>query len=457
MITSGAGSRGIRLPSLNSGYVMFCSPPETSGDAQEFASRKRPASGPAGNLVRTGETALYGGAVPGDLLDLILIALAAAFAVAGYRQGFIVGVLSFVGFLGGAAIGAVFSPAIARTLVDGAASQALVAIIVVFLAAMVGQLVASLAGAAVRSRVTWRPATFVDAIGGAVVSVISVLLIAWLIGSAVVNAPFPAVAGQVGNSAVLRGVDRFMPPGAHVMFSDFRRLLASGPYTQVFGALGAENAPTVGPPDPGVVNSAGLRRARPSVVKIVGMAPSCSRNLEGSGFVFAPQHVLTNAHVVAGVQGRPTVILRRHHYPAKVVLYDPERDVAVLYVPGLRAPSLSFAGQAGQGANAIVAGYPMNRRFTAVPARIDNEQSANSPDIYQTHTVTRDIYQVRAVVRPGNSGGPLLAPNGSVYGMVFAAVDTPDTGYALTAGEVAADVNQGRTATGAVSTQACDT
>jgi S1-C subfamily serine protease len=322
---------------------------------------------------------------------------------------------------------------------------------------MVGQLVASLAGAAVRSRVTWRPVAFVDAIGGAVVSVISVLLIAWLIGSAVVNAPFPAVAGQVSNSAVLRGVDRFMPPGAHVMFSDFRRLLASGPYTQVFGALGAEGSPTVPPPDPGVVNSAGLKKARPSVVKIVGMAPSCSRSLEGSGFVFAPQHVLTNAHVVAGVRNGPAVILRGHHYRATVVLYDPERDVAVLYVPRLGAPPLPFTGQASQGANAIVAGYPMNRRFTAVPARIDNEQSANSPDIYQNHTVTRDIYQVRAVVRPGNSGGPLLAPSGSVYGMVFAAaVDASDTGYALTAGEVASDVSQGRTATSAVSTQACD-
>ena len=246
--------------------------------------------------------ALYGGAVPGDLLDLILIALAAAFAVAGYRQGFIVGVLSFVGFIGGAAVGAVFSPSIARSLVSGSARQALVAIVVVFLCAMAGQLVASLAGAAVRSRVTWRPATFVDAVGGAVVSVLSVLLIAWLIGSAVANAPFPTVAGQVGGSAVLRGVDRFMPPSAHVMFSNFRRLLANGPYTQVFGALGAGASPTVSPPDPGGVHAAGLKRARPSVVKIVGTAPSCSRNLEGSGFVFAPQRVLTNAHVVAGVE-----------------------------------------------------------------------------------------------------------------------------------------------------------
>jgi S1-C subfamily serine protease len=410
-----------------------------------------------GNLVRTGEKALYGGAVPGDLLDLILIALAAAFAVAGYRQGFIIGVLSFVGFLGGAAVGAVFSPAIARALVSGPARQALVAIVVVFIAAMIGQLVASLAGAAVRSRVTWRPVAFVDAVGGAVVSVISVLLIAWLIGSAVANAPFPAVAGQVSGSVVLRGVDRIMPAPAHIMFSDFRRLLASGPYTQVFGALGAEGALTVQPPDQAVVHSAGLARARPSVVKIVGTAPSCSRTLEGSGFVFAPQHVLTNAHVVAGVQGGVTVTGLRRSFHGTVVLYDPERDVAVLYVPGLRAHPLAFASPPSRGDSAIVAGYPLNEQFTAVPARIGGEQSANSPDIYQAHTVTRDIYAIRAVVRPGNSGGPLLAPSGAVDGMVFAAaVDLNDTGYALTGGEVASDVSAGRAATAQVSTQGCD-
>jgi S1-C subfamily serine protease len=413
-----------------------------------------------GNLVRTGEKALYGGAVPGDLLDLILIALAAAFAVAGYRQGFIIGVLSFVGFLGGAAVGAVFSPAIARALVSGPAKQALVAIVVVFIAAMIGQLLASLAGAAVRSRVTWRPVAFVDAVGGAVVSVISVLLIAWLIGSAVANAPFPAVAGQVSGSVVLRGVDRIMPPTAHLMFSDFRRLLASGPYTQVFGALGAEGALTVPPPDPAVVHAPGVARARPSVVKIVGTAPGCSRTLEGSGFVFAPQRVLTNAHVVAGVRGpvQVTATGRRHPFDGTVVLYDPERDVAVLYVPGLRARALAFASPPpSRGASAIVAGYPLNQRFTAVPARIGSEQSANSPDIYQARTVTRDIYAIRAVVRPGNSGGPLLTPGGAVDGMVFAAaVDLNDTGYALTGTEVASDVRAGRTGTAAVSTQGCD-
>ncbi len=394
----------------------------------------------------------------GDVLDLILIALAAAFAVAGYRQGFIVGILSFAGFLGGAAIGATFAPALARSVVQGTSQQALVAIVTVFVAAMIGQLLASAVGAAVRSRVNWRPATLIDSVAGAAVSVLSVLLIAWLIGSAVVNAPFAIVTNQVNHSAVLRTVDGVMPPAARTMFSDFRSLLASGPYVHVFGALGAEPALTVAPPDPAVLNSAGLTRARDSIVKVIGIAPSCSRRIEGSGFVISPQHVLTNAHVVAGVTSQQTVITRRgRHLNATVVLFDPERDLAVLYVPDLRAGPLSFAGPAGMGANAIVAGYPLDHDFTVVPARVGADQLAQAPDIYQSREVTRQIYSIRADVRAGNSGGPLLDPNGTVYGVVFAAaVGVKDTGYALTAAEVRRDAGRGATATTATSTRTCD-
>jgi S1-C subfamily serine protease len=398
------------------------------------------------------------GHVPGDLLDLILIVLVVAFAVAGYRQGFIIGVLSFAGFIGGGAIGAVFGPRIARSLVSGLAQQALVAIIVVFVAAMIGQLLASGVGVAVRARLTWRPATVIDAIGGAAVSVISVLLIAWLIASAVAYAPFPLISRQVNGSAVLRGVDRLMPPAATLMFSDFRALLARGPYTQVFGALGAEGALSVGPPDNSVLSSRGLARAGRSVVKVQGTAPSCSRRIEGSGFVFARDHVMTNAHVVAGVTQGPEVSAPGgRERPAQVVLYDPQRDIAVLYVPGLAAAPLHFARQASAGHNAIVVGYPLDSSITKVAARIGGSEAARSPDIYQTTQVTREIYSVRAVVKPGNSGGPLLAPDGRVYGVVFAAaVSVPDTGYALTASEVAPDARVGRTATAGVSTEGCD-
>ena len=394
----------------------------------------------------------------GDLLDLILVVLVVAFAVAGYRQGFIIGVLSFAGFIGGGAIGALIGPSIARALVDGLAQQALVAIIVVFVVAMVGQLLASGLGVAMRSRLTWRPATVVDSIGGAVVSVISVLLIAWLIATAVAYAPFPLISRQVNNSAVLRGVDRIMPQSVSLMFGDFRSLLARGPYTQVFGALGAEGALRVAAPDPAVLQSAGLTSARPSIVKIEGTAPSCARRIEGSGFVVARHRVLTNAHVVAGVKPSPEVITthgRTLH--ARVVLYDPLRDVAVLYVPGLHARPLSFTGPAQSGENAIVAGYPLNRSFTANAARIGGTEAARSPDIYQNTQVTREIYSIKAQVRPGNSGGPLLAPDGQVYGVVFAAaVSVKDTGYALTANEVKADVQAAKNKVAPVSTQGCD-
>jgi S1-C subfamily serine protease len=194
------------------------------------------------------------------------------------------------------------------------------------------------------------------------------------------------------------------------------------------------------------------------VVKVQGTAPSCDRSIEGSGFVYAPQHVLTNAHVVAGVQDGPAVTtVNGTTYRARVVLYDPQVDVAVLYVPGLNLAPLSFDDQAQAGAEAVVAGYPLDHSFTQVPARIGGTQNAVGPDIYQTGTVQRQIFEIRAAVEPGNSGGPLLSPSGTVYGVVFAAaVNTQDTGFALTASEVGADARAGADQTIQTSTQGCD-
>jgi S1-C subfamily serine protease len=139
------------------------------------------------------------------------------------------------------------------------------------------------------------------------------------------------------------------------------------------------------------------------------------------------------------------------------VLYDPERDVAVLSVPGLGGTPLQFADPISRGQSAIVVGYPEDGPFLAVAARVRSVQNARGPDIYQNRQVTRQIYSLFAVVRPGNSGGPLLTPSGRVAGVVFAAaVDNARTGYALTAHEVAPDAAAGASATQAVSTQGCD-
>jgi S1-C subfamily serine protease len=398
--------------------------------------------------------------VPGDLLDVILIALIAAFAVAGYRQGFIIGVLSLAGFVVGVTLGAVIAPSVSHALAKSLSWQAFLAILVVFGMAVLGMLVASGIGVAVRSRLTGRPATVIDSLGGAAVNVIAVLVVAWLIASFVVNSPsFPAISRQVNDSAVLRTVDRVMPRDTLYLpvFPQLRSLLANGLYTQVFSAFGAESGANVAAPDPAVLTSQSLSRVEPSVVKIVGVATSCSLRIEGSGFVISPQHVLTNAHVVAGVTNGPVVYATDGNaYHGRVVLYDPQRDLAVIDVPGLTAPPLQFAPPATDGTSAIVAGYPLDHPLTVSAARIGRSETAYGPNIYQTSVVHRQIYPIRAQVLPGNSGGPLLSVGGQVYGVVFAAsTSTADTGYALTAAEVASDAAAGDTATTAVSTEGC--
>jgi S1-C subfamily serine protease len=399
--------------------------------------------------------------VPGDLLDLILLAVIAAFAVAGYRQGFIIGVLSLVGFLGGVAAGAYIAPGISRALAKSTTWQAFLAILVVFVLAVVGMMIASGIGVALRSRLIGRPATVVDSLGGATVNVLAVVIVAWLIGSFVVNSPaFPAVARQVNDSAVLRTVDRVMPRSVLYLpfFPQLRSLLSNGLYSQVFGAFGAEAGVGLPIPSASVVSSPALSRAGQSIVKVTGQANSCSQVIEGSGFVISRQHVLTNAHVVAGVDADLTVTANGVEYhDAQVVLYDPDRDLAVLYVRDLTAPPLSFGGPAAYDTSADVAGYPLNSQsLTVVGARIGRSFTATGPNIYQSGSVNRQMYAVRALIEPGNSGGPLLSSDGEVYGVVFAASTYyQDTGYALTAAEVASDVTAGSRAHGVVSTQGC--
>jgi len=394
------------------------------------------------------------------VLDLILLVVVAAFAVSGYRQGFIVGILSFFGFVGGALLGAEFGPSISRALVGGQTQQDVIAVVLLVSFAVIGQFVASSIGAAMRSTVTWRSATVLDSVGGSVVSAVSVLLIAWVVGSVLIESPFPVVDTQVNNSLVLQTLDKFMPSPAKTMFSDFRRLLASNStYAEVFSGIGAERILAIPAPDPNVVSAPGIRDAAGSVVRVQGIAPSCQRSIEGSGFVISPDHVLTNAHVVAGVTTRQTVTtVNQPNLSATVVYYDPQVDVAILYVPGLHATPLHFAGPANPGDNAVVAGYPLDATsLHLVPARIGGTQNAQGPNIYETSTVTRQIYEIRAVVRSGNSGGPLLSPQGTVDGVVFAAaVGESDTGFALTAAEVSADASAGEQLTSAVSTGACD-
>jgi S1-C subfamily serine protease len=179
--------------------------------------------------------------------------------------------------------------------------------------------------------------------------------------------------------------------------------------------------------------------------------------LEGSGFVFAPQHVMTNAHVVAGVTS-PTVSVggTGPKLQGRVVLFDYQRDIAVIYVPQLTTPALNFDITGVRRDDAVAAGFPLDGPLKLVSARIREEINARGPDIYDTGSVDRDVFSIYSVIEPGNSGGPLLSVNGGVYGVVFAkSVESSQTGYVLTAKEVEADASNARDATGSVSTRSC--
>jgi len=393
----------------------------------------------------------------GDLLDVILLLASLLFAVSGYRQGFVVGVLSFVGFLGGGVLGAKVAPEIARSSPLQSFPEAVVGLGVVFLAASIGQVLATVFGAAVRNRLTFKPARQADSIAGAAVSVVSLLLVSWLVGLAVASSPFPKINSQVRRSYVLGTVDGLVPDNGKSFFASFRRLINARGFPDVIGPFASSRAPVVPAPDPRLVASPVVQRARQQVLKITGEAPSCGRRIEGSGFVYATNRIMTNAHVVAGVRNPKVEVGGGRRLDARVVLYDSNRDVAVLAVDGLGRTPLRFGRQAKPGADAIVVGYPQDGPFTPVAARVAAIQKARGPDIYQSRTVTREIYALRARVLPGNSGGPLLAPDGAVYGVIFAAAaDDPKTGYALTAAEVASDAARGETATAQVSTRGCD-
>ncbi|TXS66626.1 serine protease [Streptomyces sp. me109] len=396
-----------------------------------------------------------------NVLDILLLVAAVWFAIVGYRQGFVVGILSVIGFLGGGLVAVYLLPVAWAALTDDATvstTAAVVAVVVVIVCASVGQALTTHLGNKLRRYITWSPARALDATGGALVNVVAMLLVAWLIGSALAGTTLPTLGKEVRGSKVLLGVSRALPSRADTWFADFSSVLAQNGFPQVFSPFANEPITDVQPPDPALANSPVAVRAQDSIVKVMGTAQSCGKVLEGTGFVFGNRRVMTNAHVVGGVD-EPTVQIggEGRKYDAKVVLYDWERDIAVLDVPNLTAPALRFTtGDAGSGDNAIVAGFPQNGAYNVQPARVRGRITANGPDIYHRKTVRRDVYSLFATVRQGNSGGPLLTPDGKVYGVVFAkSLDDANTGYALTADEVRPDADRGRTANQQVDSDSC--
>jgi len=392
-----------------------------------------------------------------SIVDLVLIALALLFAFSGFRQGLIVSAASFLGFFGGAVLGAQLSGPVADRISGSSVTRVFAALVVVLAGALLGQVLAGAVGRAVRKRVTWEPAKMVDSVAGAVLSAAAVLLVAWMVATPLASSPFPQVASQVRSSALVQAVDKAVPDSVRSVYSNLREAIERRGLPDVLDPLTPTEAREVQAPDKSLETSPVVASVSGSVVKVTGIAPSCSRQIDGSGFVYAAERVMTNAHVLAGVTD-PKVEAEGEEYDATPVFVDPQTDIAVLDVPGLPQVPLTFAAQpVDTGADAIIMGYPGGGPFFVGAARVRDRGEISGPNFRNTGTVTRDVYALFGTVRAGNSGGPLFDPEGHVLGVVFAsAITDPNTGYALTASEVANAATQGATAQARVDTGPCE-
>jgi S1-C subfamily serine protease len=370
-------------------------------------------------------------------LDLAVLAIAFVAAISGWRSGALGSLLSFVGVVLGAVAGVLLAPHVVSH-VDGPRSKLFVSLFLILGLVVIGEIAGVVLGRAVRGAIRNRTLRTFDSVVGVALQLVAVLLAAWLLATPLTSSDQPNLAAAVRGSRVLAQVDHLAPGWLKRVPARLSSLLDTSGLPNVLQPFGRTPIVSVGIPDPMLANDPVVATTRPSVLKIRGVAPSCQKVLEGSGFVVAPNRVMSNAHVVAGSES-VTVEADGQSYDASVVSYDPNADISILDVPNLPSPPLQFDMQeAATGTDAVVMGYPGGGDFTATPARIREIIQLNGPDIYHTTTVTREVYTIRGTVRQGNSGGPLIDRGGQVLGVVFgAAVDDADTGFVLTANEVA--------------------
>lgn len=373
-------------------------------------------------------------------VDLVIILLVISSAVNGVYRGAAVQLLSFGGFWGGLLLGAFLAPAIAD-LFGGSGAKAVVSLVTVFgMASLLGA-VGQAAGVRIWGRLQRSRLRVADAAGGGAVAVAATLLAVWLIAVMLAAVPLRSLSQGIQQSGAVGFLTRTLPPAPSV-FAQLRNLFSTAGFPQVFAELEPDPGPGVATPaDPevgGAVQAAGV-----STVKVTGVG--CGGIQTGSGFVVSPELVITNAHVIAGIDD-PVVEDDAGRHRATPVVFDPDLDVAVLRVGGLAGPPLNLlAGSIPRGGGTAVLGFPGGGPFSANPAAVRDEFNAQGRDIYGRRIVTRRVYQLQAQVRSGNSGGPFVESDGDVGGLVFSrSAFRENIGYSIKSTEVTGHVGQAR-------------
>ncbi|MGI8715235.1 MAG: MarP family serine protease [Solirubrobacteraceae bacterium] len=380
-------------------------------------------------------------------LDWIIVGFTVLLAFYGYRQGFVVGALSLIGFVLGAFLGTRLAP----LLLDQGSRSPYAPLLGLVGALLVGGVFASgleRFGSRVRSMLRIPGFHALDGLLGAALTACVALGIVWIVGAVALDSPGSTpLRSDIRGSQILRVLDQLLPPSSPILNALAR-----------FDPLPSVNGPAadVATPTRRVLHSRGVRAAAPSVVRVDGTA--CGLGVEGSGWVAAPGVVVTNAHVVAGESD--TEIQVGGTGPGRavaVVRFDPHDDIAILRVPGLSLPALALAGRSESGTAAAILGYPLDGGFDAEPGRIGQTETVQTQDAYGQGHIERSITALRGRVRPGNSGGPMVDARGRVLATVFAAITGTGHagGFAVPNALIRAQLTRARLVRGSVPTGHC--
>lgn len=388
------------------------------------------------------------------VLDIVLVLVLLAYLVQGYRLGFVRSLGGMVGIVAGAIAAALLSPFIG-SLVPDETGQVVATIVAAIVLVLLGHAIGSGIGALIGGVLRRSPLGPVDRVLGAAAQLVVSALAISMIASLAVALGVPYVAQPVAGSVVLQAIHTATPTPVDRALAQLRSTVLSSGIPQLGISLGTGGG---GASVPDVPQTAGLRTAAESVVKITGRAPACNQEQSGSGFVVARDRVLTNAHVVQGVTEPVVIAPNGQALAGRVTSYDPKRDLAVIAVRGLEAAALTVGATPSVGDRGVVAGYPFGGPFTEGGARVTQRGTVSVPDVSGGGTTARQVAAIAADVEQGNSGGPLLGTTGRVIGIVFAKSTTAgDIGYAMTPGEFGPDVERAATLTARVSTGTCST
>jgi S1-C subfamily serine protease len=372
-----------------------------------------------------------------NLIDAVILVATLIGLANGYRRGFWLSAAQYAGLVIGVLLGAAAATPVLNYLeIHNPVARPLGAVLVLVIGGSLGSSIGFAAGEPIRRHILRTGVhTVTDSVAGAAVSMVAVLAMCWFLGLSFSRGPSEEIAQQIQRSAVLQTLDK-RAPKAPGFLASVQGILAGVSFPPVFAGL--EPALPSPLPLPATVDTPGINHATQAVVKVTGLG--CGGLVTGSGFPVGTGYIATNAHVVSGTRTHTVITPGGAQMPGTVVYFDPERDVAVLYVPELKTAPLAF-GPASRGTKGAVIGYPGGGPEKVSPAIVDGRITAEGRDIYNSSLVTRQIFVIEAGVRPGNSGGPLVDTEGRVLGMVFAtSASTPNQAYALTDDEIDADV-----------------